>query len=100
MKLVINGKYGGFSLSPYARKKLSRKTGKILDEYDECYFERDDYYLISTIEECEKEGKNASGYNALVYIVEIPDEVTDYKIMDYDGNETLLYVLDGKIHYA
>ena len=30
----------------------------------------------------------------------IPDNATDWDIEDYDGNETLIYVVDGKIHYC
>lgn len=30
-------------------------------------------------------------------VVEIPDNATDYIIMDYDGWETVLAVIDGKI---
>ena len=33
-------------------------------------------------------------------VVDIPDESTDYLITDYDGIETLYYVLDGKIRVA
>ena len=40
------------------------------------------------------------------YIAEIPDETTDYDIIeegmsgdDYYGFELLIYVVDGKIHY-
>lgn len=31
-------------------------------------------------------------------VVEIPDESTDYYIEDYDGVESVIYVVDGKIH--
>ena len=42
----------------------------------------------------------ASGFCANLRIVEIPDDYTDYYINEYDGAETLIYVKDGKLHWA
>lgn len=33
-------------------------------------------------------------------VVEVPDGYTDYYIEEYDGWESLLYVLNGKIYFA
>lgn len=33
-------------------------------------------------------------------VVEMPNTATDYYITEYDGMERLLYVLNGKIHWA
>ena len=33
-------------------------------------------------------------------VVEIPDGATDWDIYEYDGLETIIYVLNGKIYYA
>lgn len=39
------------------------------------------------------------GYAETLKVVEIPDEATDVRIVNYDGCEGVLYVIDGKIHY-
>jgi redox-sensitive bicupin YhaK (pirin superfamily) len=33
-------------------------------------------------------------------LVEIPDTMTDWEKNDYDGIETITYVVDGKIYHA
>jgi hypothetical protein len=33
-------------------------------------------------------------------VVEIPDNATDWNIEEYDGLETVIYVLNGRICYA
>jgi len=33
-----------------------------------------------------------------VVIATIPDEATDWSIWDYDGLETIIYVLDGRLY--
>ena len=45
-------------------------------------------------------GEDISGDYAKLKVVEIPDNFTDYEINDYDGVETLIYVIDGKIYHA
>ena len=39
-------------------------------------------------------------YNGTLKVCEIPDEVTDWEINDYDGIETVIYVLYGKLFHA
>lgn len=91
MKIVINSCYGGFGLSKEAEKYM---VGKWTNGEDP----RCDPELISLME---KKGSEAvSGYGAHLCIVEIPDEATDYLIDEYDGYESVIYVLDGKIYYA
>ena len=88
MKLVINPSYGGFDIN---EKWEAENCGKNCKE--DC---RKCAKLIRAIEE--KENVN-DDYSRLA-VVDFPDEATDYEILDYDGNESLLYVLDGKIRYA
>lgn len=38
------------------------------------------------------------GHEELLKVVEIPDEVTDYRIVTYDGVEGIIYCLNGKIY--
>lgn len=33
-------------------------------------------------------------------VVEIPEEATDWEIDEYDGQESITYVVDGKIYHA
>lgn len=88
MKIVINDCYGGFGLSEEAMDML-----EINDDYS---IDRTNPVLIDVVEEL---GGRASGYCANLVTVEIPDEATDYYISEYDGMETVIYVVDGKIHY-
>ena len=87
MKIVINGCYGGFGLSKEAVAELGRSN---------CG--RQDVKLIELIET--KGSEYCSGSFAALEVVSIPDESTDWEIIEYDGAEYVLYVLDGKIHYA
>jgi hypothetical protein len=32
-------------------------------------------------------------------VVEIPNEATDYEILEYDGLEEVVCVIDGKLHW-
>ena len=98
MKIVVNDCFGGFSLSPYAANCLG---------FDTCCPEipgtisqrklRTDPRLIEMVE---KDSIKTSGIAAELKVVEIPDEVTDWMVDEYDGNESIIYVLDGKLHRA
>ena len=86
MELVINRCWGGAKLSKEAADDLG------VDQYD---FDRDDYRVIRRV----KEDVNASGgRTSKLKVIEIPDECTDYMIKDYDGMETVIYVLNGKLY--
>ena len=88
MKLVINPSYGGFSIN---EKWKAENCGKNCKK--DC---RECAKLIRAIEDRE----NVNGNYSRLAVVDFPDEATDYEILDYDGSESLLYVLDGKIRYA
>lgn len=90
MKLVINKRFGGFGISNSAAEILG------IDKYD--FIERENEDLISLIEE--KGSEFVSGSFAKLQIVEIPDSTTDYIIDEYDGMERVIYVLNGKLHFA
>lgn len=89
MKIVINDCFGGYEFSQ-----------DFLDKYGEEfeYFERDDPKLIAAIEEFGE--AESSGYSAKLRIKEIPDDYTDLYIDEYDGAESIIYVKDGKLHWA
>lgn len=87
MKIVVNRSYGSFSLSHEAAKKLNldsvwAKVSRINPE------------LIELVET----DPSASGQYAKLVVMEIPNEATDWLIDNYDGFETILYVLNGKIY--
>jgi hypothetical protein len=67
---------------------------------DDCR-DRSKQEVISMLEECGIDERGyvigTPGYSSLK-IIDIPDEVTDFMIFWNDGYETLVYVVDGKIH--
>lgn len=88
MKFIINACYGGFGINSKWEAKNCEK-----DCNGDC---RECAKLIRAIEEKENVDNNFSKLT----VVEFPDEATDYELLEYDGIESLLYVLDGKIRYA
>lgn len=89
MKFVINACYGGFGINSKWCAKNCKEGCR-----EDC---RKCEKLIRAVEEREEV---VSNYFSQLTVVEIPDEATDYEILEYDGCESLLYVLDGKIRYA
>lgn len=88
MKLVINVDYGGFGINEKWEAENCEK-----DCNGDC---RECTKLIRAIDGKENINDNFSK----LAVVEFPDEATDYELLEYDGIESLLYVLDGKIRYA
>ena len=86
MKLVINKCYGGFGLSDWAMEQLGINV-----YYD---IDRTDSRLVELVENFPKKVDNF--YSNLI-VVSIPDTSTDWEIDEYDGLETVIYVIDGKI---
>ena len=87
MKLVINTDFGGFGIN----REIAKKYG-----FDKRDVPRTDKELIELIES----GIDCNDDCSELSVVEIPDETTDYYINDYDGAESVLYVVDGKIHFV
>lgn len=95
MEIVINECYGGFSLSKEAYEWLGLEWDGYGFKYDSSE-KRTDPKLI----ECVKTLKEkASGRASNLQVVKIPEEATDWKISEYDGCESIIYVVDGKIKY-
>ena len=90
MKFVLNKCFGGGS--------MSRAATEILDRGDQYDFDHTDIDLIALIEECGSEF--CSGRLAKLAVVEIPDNATDWEFNDYDGIESITYVVNGKIYHA
>ena len=84
MKMVINANYGGFGLD-------------VAEQYEDwvCKFESDrtNVELVEFVETHPNECGDLA-------VVEIPDEATDWEVDEYDGWESIIYVLNGKIVHA
>lgn len=89
MKIVVNECFGGFSLSDWACEALglTHMEGREID--------RRDSRLVDLVE---KYGERCNNSYSELGIVEIPDWSTDWIMTDYDGIETVYYVIDGKIY--
>lgn len=97
-KIVINRCFGSFGLSEKVMDRLVEMLGYDEDGYIRDFDgERDNPNLVAVVEEL---GDEANAMCAKLEIVEIPDEATDYYIDEYDGLESVIYVVDGKIHFA
>ena len=84
MKIVINANFGGYGCD------VSEQYVDLVDRYEG---DRTNPELVAFVENHPNDcGDLAS--------VTIPDNATDWDIQDYDGNEDLIYVVDGKIHYC
>jgi hypothetical protein len=88
MKIVINNCYGGFGLSEKALNRYKELSGQ--QEFSNWNFKRDDPNLVKVVEEL---GEEASARYAELKIVEIPDDVKDWYIQEYDGTE---WVAEGR----
>jgi len=86
MKIVINVRFGGFSI----KNSIAKKYG-----FDEREERRDNEKLIKLIEE----GVDCNGSSAELEVIEIPDESTDYCIIEHDGAEDVAYVVNGRIKW-
>ena len=91
MKVILNKCYGGFSLSQACADKHSYEIYPWQDDA------RTDPQLVA---EVEHDADWASGESASLYVVDIPDNTTDWYVDSDDGFESIIYVVDGKLHWA
>jgi hypothetical protein len=92
MKIVINKCYGGFGLSKEAEELYVQKkniSGPLRRD-----ILRDDSVLVEVVETL---GDKASGKYSELKVVEIPDDVTDWRIEEYDGWE---HIAEGRTWYG
>jgi hypothetical protein len=82
MKIVINNNYGGYGLGVNAEHR------ELVAKYEN---DRSNLELVALVE---------NNHIGDLVVVEIPDNATDWNIEEYDGLETVIYVLDGRICYA
>ena len=91
MKMIINNCYGGFDIR---REILDKFKLNMYSEGDDVI--RSNPQLIKMIEA----GEDISAASAELKVVEIPDESTDWYLDEDDGWESVIYVLNGKLHWA
>lgn len=84
MKLVLNKNYGGFG---YGCKGNCEAIARMFEE------ERNAPELVEMVEVMPELCGD-------LCIVEIPDTTTDYHIDECDGFESVVYVVNGKLHWA
>jgi hypothetical protein len=85
MKIVVNGAFGGYGLG------VDKELKSLINKYEGG--DRTNPELVA----CVENNPNRCGD---LEIIEIPDNATDWDINEYDGLETVIYVVDGKIRYA
>lgn len=81
MKIVINGDFGGFGLG-------------VAEEFEELVYSHEDdranpelvEFVLSHPDECGD-----------LCVATIPDTATDWEINEYDGDESITYVVNGEI---
>lgn len=86
MKYVINTAFGGYELP----EDFCEMYG-IEDRWDYDRGYRKDERLIKYVEE-HPDGD--------LEVVEIPDDATDWELTEYDGAESIIAVIDGKIYHV
>lgn len=84
MKIVINGDFGSFGYGVSSMyKDMVRSHSDDRTNSELTLFVEDRPSLCGDLK-----------------VVTIPDCATDWEIHDYDGLESVIYVVDGKIYWA
>ena len=91
MEIILNKCYGCLSFSQEALERAGFSWEH--DRYNDDL--RRSLRMIDVVQEM---GDTAGRYYSNPVVVTIPEEATDYTLMSHDGFETILYVVDGKIH--
>lgn len=86
MKIVVHPDFGGFHFGDEFCETYN------VDPYDYDEFERNDPRLVDWVEKHPDD-------NEELEVVEIPDNVTDWQIIENDGAEDIIAVIDGKIRW-
>lgn len=84
VKMVINGAYGGFGFG------VAKKFKDFVNQFE------DDRFALELVKFVEEHPEECGD----LMVVGIPEGFTDYYIEEYDGTESVLYVLNGKMYWA
>ena len=87
MKIVINKAFGGFAVPNEVADILGCDTYPL---------ENEDMEIRTSAELIDWVKVNP---DSPLSIVDLPDEITDFEIDEYDGWENIIAVLDGKIKH-
>jgi hypothetical protein len=89
MKIVVNDTFGGFHYPEEFCKCYNDSP------YDWMDYTDDDEYRFhdNLIDWVETNPQDSEGLR----VIDIPDNVTDWQIHEYDGLESIICVIDGKI---
>lgn len=87
MKIVINGDFGGFDITEQEAKMFGVKLYDVLVGN----------YNFRTNPDFVRLVESGKAHNQDLVVVDIPEEATDWMIVEYDGYEVVHYVMDGKI---
>lgn len=93
MKMVLNKSWGTFNLP---EEFCSRYHITTIEE--KWAVERTDERLIAFVEA--DNAKDSKPKKKRLKVVEVPDTCTDWELNEYDGFESVTYVVDGKIYHA
>ena len=95
MKIVVNHDWSYFEIPtgfsekyniPYYSREARSKEIRINPN------------LISYVENMTEDERDDDG--CALEVIEIPDNATDWQIDEADGFESVIYVVDGKIHWS
>ena len=81
--ILISIDYGGFEVRDDYFRDFMKRTGGLDDI-------REDPVLIEMVEK----GRDIGALFSEIGVVYIPDTATDYDVIEYDGKEWVVYVLD------
>lgn len=94
--ILLNRCFGAFQLSKEAEEKVNYINKP---EYSQCKeIWRTDPDIIAIFDSMGSD--KFSGSCSKIEKITLPDGITDLMINEYDGVETVIYVLEGKIHGA
>lgn len=85
MKIVINNTYGGYKVPDAICCRLGCNC------YDDSDEVRTNPEFIAYVENTP---------NTTLAVAIVPDNITDWEILEYDGKEQIICVVDGKLYYA
>lgn len=89
MTIVLNKCFGGFHIP----EAFAIAHG--IGEYDD--IDRSDPELIEFVR---SHGNDFKERCARLKAVDIPDDCTDWEMDEYDGVESITYVVDGRLYHA
>lgn len=81
MKVVINANFGGFGLSDAAEVLYNAYAGEAFCPENVV---RSSPHLLRVVQEL---GCDANGEHSMLKVVDVPDDVVEWTVEEYDGHE-------------